>query len=345
MPLPVLAVTLGDVAGVGPEIVAATLLAHPELRELCLPVAVGDAGALRRGAAALGLDPGAVRVVACPADALGDPSLAEIVQVGPPLPELPWGKLSAKAGDAAYRYVLAACDLAKTGQVTGIVTAPLNKEAMWQAGHKFPGHTEILAHEFGVHDYSMILSAGDLYLFHLTTHVALRRAIELCTTQRAISVLRLAGALGRALGKPDARIGLAGLNPHAGEHGLFGDEDETQLRPAVLAAQRLGLNVEGPLSADALIPQAVRGAWDMVVACYHDQGHVAFKSVFGNAGVNITAGLPIIRVSVDHGTAFDIAGRGLADEESLVLACRRAAELGPSWREVWDVLNAPDTSR
>ncbi len=340
MTVPVLGVTIGDAAGVGPEITAATLLRHPELREICVPVAVGDAGALRRGAAALGLDPAAIKVIDQPADATGDPAVAEVVQVGAPLPDLPWGELSATTGDAAYRFVVAACDFAKAGQIGGIVTAPLNKEAMHLGGHMFPGHTELLAHEFGVDDYSMILSAGDLYVFHLTTHVALRRAIELCTTERTLEVLRLAGALARALGKPGARIGLAGVNPHAGEHGLFGDEEETQLRPAVLAARGEGINAEGPISADALFPQAVHGAWDMVVVCYHDQGHVAFKSVFGNDGVNITAGLPVVRVSVDHGTAFDIAGRGVANEESLVLACRRAAELGPGWGEVWQAAGA-----
>ena len=337
MGLPILAVTLGDVAGVGPEVTAKTLLSHPELRQLCVPVVLGDYAALCRGAVAAGFDPARVQVIGDPAAATNDPAVAEIIQVGDGLPDLPWGELSPIAGDAAYRFVVRACELAKAGLVEGIVTAPLNKEAMHLGGHMYPGHTELLAHEFGVADYSMILSAGDLYVFHLTTHVALREAVNLCTKERTLSVLELAGALARALGRPAARIGVAGLNPHAGEHGLFGDEDMTQLAPAVQLAQAEGINAQGPISADALFPQAVRGLWDMVIVCYHDQGHVAFKSVYGNVGVNITAGLPVVRVSVDHGTAFDIAGKGIAGDESLVLACRRAAELSPGWGEVWEV--------
>jgi 4-hydroxythreonine-4-phosphate dehydrogenase len=219
--------------------------------------------------------------------------------------------------------------------VDGIVTAPLNKAAMHAAGHGWPGHTELLAHEFGVTDFSLVLSAGDLYLFHLTTHVSLRRAIEAVTPERTLTVLRLAGAFTTALGRPDARIGLAGLNPHAGENRMFGDEDADVLEPAVRAAQDEGVQAVGPLPADALIPAAVRGEWTMVVACYHDQGHAPFKAVYGDQGVNITVGLPVVRVSVDHGTAFDIAGRGIAREASLVLACRRAAELAPGWDHVW----------
>ena len=184
-------------------------------------------------------------------------------------------------------------------------------------------------------NYSMILSAGELYLFHLTTHQSLHSAIDSCTPARTRTVINLAAALARALGKADAKIGVCGINPHAGEERLFGDEDQDQLLPAILAAQQDGINVHGPLPADALIPQAVRGKWPMVIACYHDQGHAPFKSVYGDDGVNITAGLPIVRVSVDHGTAFDIATQGIAREGSLVLACQRAAELSQGWGEVW----------
>jgi 4-hydroxy-L-threonine phosphate dehydrogenase PdxA len=176
------------------------------------------------------------------------------------------------------------------------------------------------------------LSAGDLYLFHVTTHVSLRRAIELLTRERILEVLRLAASFARTLGNPGERIGVAGLNPHAGESRLFGDEDADIIEPAVRTAQAEGINAVGPVPADALMPAAVRGDYKLIVACYHDQGHAPFKAVYGDAGVNITAGLPVVRVSVDHGTAFDIAGKGVAREASLVLATERAAALVPGWK-------------
>ena len=335
MDKPTLALTIGDVAGIGPEITAKTLVNHDRLREECAPVVVGDAGAMRRGAEIAGIDPDLVRVIEDPRQATNQPGTIEVLQVGEPLPDVALGELSEVAGDGSYRFVVAACELAKRGAVDGIVTAPLNKAAMHAAGHLWPGHTELLAHEFGVKNYSLVLSAGDLYFFHLTTHVSLRQAIDAVTRERTDAVLQLAGAFTRALGRPDERIGLAGLNPHAGENRIFGDEDADVLAPAVEAARANGLNVEGPLPADALIPAAVQGKWQMVVVCYHDQGHAPFKAVYGDDGVNITVGLPVVRVSVDHGTAFDIAGKGVAREASLVLACRRAAQLAPGWDHVW----------
>ncbi|MBU7600829.1 4-hydroxythreonine-4-phosphate dehydrogenase PdxA [Streptomyces sp. P38-E01] len=336
MTRPVLALTLGDVAGIGPEITVRTLLNHPQLRERCVPVVIGTADALRRGCEAVGADPSVVRVLSHPREATNDPGLVEVVQTGPELHHVPFGRLHPDAGDAAHRYVVAAVDLAKQGAVQGIVTAPLNKAAMHAAGHQFPGHTELLAHEFGVRNFSLVLSAGDLYVFHLTTHVSLREAISGVTPQRTDSVLALVGAFTRALGRPDERIGVAGLNPHAGENRIFGNEDADVLAPAVERARAAGLDAHGPLPADALIPQAVRGRWNLVVVCYHDQGHAPFKAVYGDDGVNITVGLPVVRVSVDHGTAFDIAGSGQAREASLVLAAERAAELAPGWGHVWD---------
>jgi len=335
MDKPVLAVTVGDVAGIGPEITAKALTGHDALRDECVPVVVGDIGALRRAVEIDGVDPNSVTAIEDPRTATNRPGTIEVVQVGDPLPKVPLGEISEVAGDGSYRFVVAACDLAKRGAVDGIVTAPLNKAAMHAAGHLWPGHTELLAHEFGVKNYSLVLSAGDLYFFHLTTHVSLRQAIEAVTRERTDAVLQLAGAFTRALGRPDERIGLAGLNPHAGENRIFGDEDADVLEPAVQAARANGLNVEGPLPADALIPAAVQGKWQMVVVCYHDQGHAPFKAVYGDDGVNITVGLPVVRVSVDHGTAFDIAGQGVAREASLVLACRRAAQLAPGWDHVW----------
>lgn len=334
--LPRIAITLGDVAGIGPETAVKTLLAHPELREVCIPIVVGDAGTLRRAASLLGYDPESVVERADPGDARNDPGLIDVLQTGDALPGIPFGQVSPIAGDAAYRFVVEACRLAQKGSIDGIATAPLNKAAMHAGGHPWPGHTELLAHQFGVTDYSLVLSAGDLYVFHLTTHVSLRGAIDQIDADRLDSTLALAGEFGAAIGRAGEPIGLCGLNPHAGESGLFGREEIELYEPAVARARRSGYNVQGPLAADALFPAAFRGRWNIVVASYHDQGHGPFKSTYGDNGVNITVGLPVVRVSVDHGTAFDIAGRGIAREDSLVLAVRRAAELSPGWHLVWE---------
>jgi 4-hydroxythreonine-4-phosphate dehydrogenase len=335
MSLPRLAVTLGDVAGIGPEITAKSLLGHDDLRDKCIPIVVGDEAAMRKGVAHMGGDPDAVNVITSASESTNIPGTIDLLQTGPSLEGIPIGEITGAAGDGAYRFVVEACRLARENAVDGIVTAPLNKAAMHAGGHNWPGHTELLAHEFGVKNFSLVLSAGDVYFFHLTTHVSMRQAIESITFERTLSVLELAGAFTRALGKPNERIGLAGLNPHAGENRLFGDEDADILVPAVEAARNRGLRIDGPLPADALIPAAVRGKYNMVVVCYHDQGHVPFKAVYGDDGVNITVGLPVVRVSVDHGTAFDIAGKGMAREASLVLSLERAAKLAPGWNRVW----------
>ncbi|MFM9919678.1 4-hydroxythreonine-4-phosphate dehydrogenase PdxA [Lacisediminihabitans sp. H27-G8] len=335
MTIPRLALTLGDVAGIGPEITAKTLLGHDDLRSRCIPVVIGDEAAMRRGVVNVGGDPEKVIVIPAVSEALNLPGTIELIQTGPSLADVPLGELSPVAGDGSYRFVVEACRLAREGQVDGIVTAPLNKAAMHAGGHNWPGHTELLAHEFGVQNFSLVLSAGELYFFHLTTHVSMRTAIENITVERTLNVLELAGAFAKSMGTPDELIGLAGLNPHAGENRLFGDEDADILAPAVATARERGLNVVGPLPGDALIPAAVRGKYKLVVVCYHDQGHAPFKAVYGDDGVNITVGLPVVRVSVDHGTAFDIAGKGIAREASLVLSLERAAQLAPGWDHVW----------
>ncbi|HUP40006.1 MAG TPA: 4-hydroxythreonine-4-phosphate dehydrogenase PdxA [Vicinamibacterales bacterium] len=329
---PILALTLGDVAGIGPEITAKTLLRHPDLRSECVPVVIGDVAAMQRGVETMEGNPSAIHVITDPSEAVNDPARIDLIQTGPSLKDVAIGEISGQAGDASYRFVVEACARAKRGEVSGIVTAPLNKAAMHEGGHKWPGHTELLAHEFGVKNFSLVLSAGELYFFHLTTHVSLKQAIANITPERCDQMLDLVGGFARALGWPNEPIGLSGLNPHAGEGGLFGPEDADVLAPAASRAKARGLNVVGPIPADALIPAAVRGKWRLVVVCYHDQGHAPFKAVYGDNGVNITVGLPVVRVSVDHGTAFDIAGKGVAREDSLVLSCRRAAQLAPGWR-------------
>ena len=334
--LPLLAVTLGDVAGIGPEITAKMLLGHDELRQRARLFVVGDADTLRKAVSLLGHDEAKVKVVESPEAVQNTPGLIEVLQAGPSLAHVPYGELSADAGDGSVRFVTTACALAREGRINGIVTAPLNKAAMHLAGHKWPGHTELLAHEFGVKTYSLVLSAGDLYIFHATTHVSLRQAIEDVNPQRMRAVLRLAGSFAKALGRADEPVAVSGLNPHAGENGIFGSEDADILAPAVAEANASGILAAGPIPADALFPQAVRGKWKFVIACYHDQGHAPFKSVYGDDGVNITVGLPVVRVSVDHGTAFDIAGKGIAREDSLILAAERAAALSPGWSQVWE---------
>ena len=259
------------------------------------------------------------------------PATIHVLQPGAPLVDVQPGQMSAEAGRGAVEFVLAAVGLAKAGRVAGIVTAPLNKEAMHLAGYSYPGHTELLAEQYGVRNYSLVLSARGQFVFHVTTHVSLRAAIDLITFDRVLSQIRLAHLLASALGQGQEVIAVAGLNPHAGEGGLFGQEEIEIIGPAVAAAKAQGIPVVGPLPADVVFPRAAAGKYKFVIALYHDQGHAVFKTLFFDEGINVTVGLPIIRTSVDHGTAFDIAGQGLAKPDSLVEAIKLAAQLGPFW--------------
>lgn len=340
MTAPVLGITMGDASGIGPEITAKTLLRHPDLRSKARLLVVGDSDAMKRGAQIAGLDPGCVRTIGHPRECTGAADQIEVLQTGPSLAHVRLGEVDPAAGDGAYRFVVEACRLSKEKSIDGIVTAPLNKTALHAAGHMYPGHTELLAEQFGVKNFSLVLSAGELYVFHITTHMSLRQAIEHTTKQRVLDVIRLSSAFSQALGVKGEPIAVAGLNPHAGENGLFGTEERDALEPAIAEARRLGIDVRGPLPADAVIPQALRGRWKFLIVCYHDQGHAPFKSVYGDKGVNITVGLPVVRVSVDHGTAFDIAGKGVADESSLVLSVERAAVLAPRWNEIWSSMKS-----
>jgi 4-hydroxythreonine-4-phosphate dehydrogenase len=218
-------------------------------------------------------------------------------------------------------------ELALADEVHAIATAPLNKEAMHQAGHRYPGHTELLAELCGVDDYAMMLVGEDLRVIHVSTHVSLREAIERVTPEREGAVIRLADAALRALGCEHPRVAVAGLNPHAGENGLFGPEDAERIAPAVEAAKQDGIDASGPWPADTVFLAARQGRFDVVVVQYHDQGHIPIKLLGFDTGVNVTVGLPFFRTSVDHGTAFDIAGTGKADAASLKAALELAAEL------------------
>ncbi|GAB2868731.1 4-hydroxythreonine-4-phosphate dehydrogenase PdxA [Paraburkholderia jirisanensis] len=324
--LPVIGITMGDATGVGPEIVVKSL-AHDAVYQQCRPLVIGDARRLERAAQIVG-SAAKVRRIERAADARYERGTIDCIDLGLIPDDLPFGKLSAIAGDAAYQYIARAVTLAEANEIDAICTAPLNKEALHAGGHKFPGHTEMLAHLTGVEEVSMMLVAPQLRVIHVTTHIGIIdaiRKIEPGLVQRTIE--RGHATLVKA-GIANPRIAVCGINPHAGENGLFGyGEEAEKIVPAVQKLRERGWNIEGPLPADTLFFRAGRGDFDLVVAMYHDQGHGPVKVLGLEAGVNVTVGLQVVRTSVDHGTAFDIAGKGIADEGSLLEALRQGAEL------------------
>jgi 4-hydroxythreonine-4-phosphate dehydrogenase len=315
---------MGDVAGVGPEIIAR---AWSELNALCRPVVVGDPTWLRRAVELVGV-PVRVRPVHHPAQVEPAPDIAPCLpgsdqDLGGVRP----GQVSAAAGRAAYDFLRTAIDLTLAGAADGIVTAPLHKEGLRAAGLAYPGHTEILAERTGTPQFAMVLYVGGLAVAHVTLHMALRDVFAHLTTDAVLEKTRLLdGLLPRLLGRKP-RLGVAALNPHASDGGLFGDEEARIIRPAVEAARAEGIDASGPWPSDTLFGRARQGEFDGVVAMYHDQGHIALKLLGGLRAVNISAGLPLVRTSVAHGTAYDIAGRGTADATSLLEAARVAAAL------------------
>ncbi len=319
---------MGDASGVGPEIIAKTL-AHDDVYDRVRPIVIGDARRMRQAMDIVG-SPQRVRAVIDASSVETDPQFLDCLSVGTLPGDLPFGKLSAAAGHAAYAYIEAAHDLAMQHKIDAVVTAPLNKEALHAGGHLFPGHTEIFAHLSGTSDFAMMLTAPDLRVIHVTTHVGLIDAVARITPARVERVVRLADETLRRAGIARPRIAVCGINPHAGENGLFGHGEEAEkIVPALERARADGIDVQGPLPADTLFFRARRGDFDIVVAMYHDQGHGPIKVLGLEAGVNITVGLPYVRTSVDHGTAFDIAGTGAADERSLIAAIDAAIDLAP----------------
>jgi 4-hydroxythreonine-4-phosphate dehydrogenase len=269
-----------------------------------------------------------IRVVAGVPDATFLPASIDCIDLDLIPDDLPFGRLSAAAGHAAYRYVSRAVELAVEGAIDAICTAPLNKEALHAAGHLFPGHTELLAALTGTPEVSMMLSAPKLRVIHCTTHIGLVDAVERIDAGLVERTIRRGHDTLVRAGVAHPRIAVCGINPHAGENGLFGRGEEAQkITPAVAAVRAAGIDARGPLAADTTFFRAVRGDFDLVVAMYHDQGHGPVKVLGLDAGVNITIGLPVVRTSVDHGTAFDIAGTGVADERSLLEALRQGAEI------------------
>jgi 4-phospho-D-threonate 3-dehydrogenase / 4-phospho-D-erythronate 3-dehydrogenase len=327
---PVIGVTMGDPAGVGPEVIVKAC-AEAAVREQSRPVVIGSADVMRDALGLVG-SPLALHPVASVEDCRWGAGTLECLDcANVDVASLPRSTVSAAAGRAAYEYIARAIALAKSKAIEAIVTAPVNKEALAAAGVRHSGHTEILAELTDTRDYAMLLMGRDLKVIHVTTHVALRRVPELVTRERVLRVIRLAQRTMDGLGRPRAKIAVAGLNPHAGEDGLFGDEEQTAIGPAIEAARAEGLHVTGPLPADTLFSRARGGEFDIVVAMYHDQGHIPVKTVgftyddasgrwTGLSGVNVTVGLPFVRVSVDHGTAFDRAWKGIANHESMVEA-------------------------
>jgi 4-hydroxythreonine-4-phosphate dehydrogenase len=330
MKRPVLGVTMGDPAGVGPEIIARAT-AEPAVRAACRPVVIGAAATMREALALVG-GAQALHAVSRVADCRWAEGTVEVLDLGNvDMATLPRCEVSAAAGRAAYEYIERAVALAQAGEIDAIVTAPVNKEALAAAGVQHSGHTEILAQLSNTRDFAMLLMGKELKVIHVTTHVALRRVPDLVTRERVLKTIRLAQKTLEGLGQPRGRIAVAGLNPHAGEDGLFGDEERQQIVPAIEAARAEGLSVTGPLPADTLFSRARGGEFDIVVAMYHDQGHIPVKTLgfeydettkkwTGLSGVNVTVGLPFLRVSVDHGTAFDRSWKGVANHESMVEA-------------------------
>ncbi len=335
---PRIALTIGDVAGIGPEVVAQSLI-DGRLRQFCQPLVVGHPEVMARAFALVGASV-ELNPVSSPTQIdWGLPSIPCWNPYSNDVASVPWGRIDARAGLAAYEYLVAATRAALRGEIDAITTAPLNKAALHAAGLDFPGHTEILARECGVREFAMMLylppspaihGAFGLGVAHVTLHTSIKSVPALLSIPRIQETIQLIDQFLKRIGCSSPRVGVCALNPHAGEQGLFGDEEATLIAPAVDAAKERGINASGPIPADALLRRAVEGEFDGVAAMYHDQGHIALKLIAFERAVNVTLGLPIVRTSPSHGTAFDIAGKGLARADGFIEAVRTAALLVPS---------------
>lgn len=315
-----LGITMGDPAGIGPEIILKALKMREDLRSNCIVFGSQDVLEYYNYAGHMGLDIHPIEKI----EAFQEGKVNVVEPIALNMGAFTVGQVSACCGDAAFRYVVSAIDWAMHRKIGAVVTAPLNKEALRLSGHPFAGHTEIFR-EFagGGRQCAMVLWSEKLKVIHASTHVSLRQACEI-SKDRLLFVIRLAQDTLLRTGYRQPRIAVAGLNPHAGENGLFGKEEIEVIAPAVQQCQQEGVDVTGPVPPDTVFLKAAQGQYDMVVAMYHDQGHIPVKLLAFNDGVNLTAGLPIVRTSVDHGTAFDIAGQGIADPGSLLAAIRVA---------------------
>lgn len=322
---PIVAITMGDPAGIGPEIIA-KLFAEPDLASPPRALVLGDEGMLAREIRALGL-PVRIKRVSRPAEADFSPGQLNLLSLTDLPLDHPRGVVSALAGAAAYRYIATAVQLAQRGEIDGICTAPIHKESLRAAGFRYPGHTEILADLLNAPESAMMLVTPELRTILVTIHMSLRQAIDSLSMEAELRTIRIADCALKRIGIEHPRIAVAGVNPHAGEGGLFGREEIEIISPAIRQARRHGIEVSGPYPGDTVFMNARRGQFDIVVAQYHDQGLIPVKLLGFDQGVNVTAGLPIVRTSVDHGTAFDIAGTGKADPSSLRAALRVTYDL------------------
>ena len=337
----IIGITMGDPASIGPEITVKAL-ADPSLYARCRPLVVGDAAVMENAKAIVGREDIRIHPVRSVSECLFEAGTIDVYDLGiTDISALESGKVSAAAGEAAFQYVKKVIELAMAGEIDATVTNALNKEAINLAGHHYSGHTEIYADFTHTQKYTMMLAHENLRVVHVSTHVSLREACDRVKKARVLEVIEIANQACRDLGIEKPRIGVAGLNPHSGEHGLFGREEIDEILPAIQEAQAEGIDADGPVPPDTVFSKARGGWYDIVVAMYHDQGHIPLKLVGfvynqdagkwdAVAGVNITLGLPIIRVSVDHGTAFDQAGRGTASPLSLVNAVDYAIRLAES---------------
>jgi 4-hydroxythreonine-4-phosphate dehydrogenase len=329
---PLLALTIGDPSGIGPE-VTVKALRHDPVFAKCRPVVIGDRRIIERAFDALDDHELSIYPVDDPATGVYEPGFLTLIDLhNAPVRECPFGEISAVSGKAAVEYVYTACDLAMAGEVDGIVTAPLNKAAMHAAGFTYAGHTELLAERTHAEKVSMLLVGPSMKVVHVSTHVSLAEAIRRVTRKRVEEVIDIAFDACVALGNPDPLIAVAGLNPHAGEGGIFGNQEIEEVQPAIEAARARGRRVTDPQPPDTVFLRATKGEFDIVVAMYHDQGHIPMKLLAFDSGVNVSVGLPIIRTSVDHGTAFDIAGKGIAREESMLAAIDVAVQMSAARR-------------
>ncbi|MGI8731677.1 MAG: 4-hydroxythreonine-4-phosphate dehydrogenase PdxA [Pyrinomonadaceae bacterium] len=324
--LPRVAITMGDPAGIGPEVVLKAV-AEDEIRTTCVPIIIGDAQLLAHTARTLELQCGydIIRQGEPIPDELTGPVIFHIDNIGGFVEP---GIESGAAGKAAAGYIEAAVELCAAGSVDAIATAPINKRALFLGGYSFPGHTEFLAHLTGSEEFAMAFVAGNLRIVLLSTHVPLAEAIRMVQRERIMRTIHLAHRELKRWGIERPRLAVAALNPHGAEGGLFGIEEAVEIAPAVEACHGTNeINVQGPFSADTVFLRASRGEFDAVVACYHDQAMIPVKCLSFGEAVNVTLGLPFIRTSVDHGTAFDIAGKGLAEHSSMLAAIKLAADL------------------
>jgi 4-hydroxythreonine-4-phosphate dehydrogenase len=329
MKKPVIGITMGDAAGIGPEIIVKALVDR-SIYKICKPIVIGDAKALAKMIGILELDL-RIHPIQSVDQANFKPGIIDCVDLDLLPTETQFGKLSAITGDAAFHYLEKAITLAIAGFIDGICTAPLNKEALHMGGHNYPGHTEILAEFTGTEYYAMMLSSPKLKVILVTIHIGLIDAVNSITSDKVYKVISLANTALSRMGYVHPHIAVCGLNPHAGEGGLFGyREEEEKIIPAIDQALRESINVSGPYPADTVFYRAIRGDFDIVVAMYHDQGLIPIKTLGIETGINITVGLPFIRTSVDHGTAFDIAGKGIADGENMKIAILQAAQFAKS---------------